>query len=60
MPMMHQSSMGTVVVLLGHKLSPLWQSTGEILVTLGIFSLEIILYLAFVKYLPVLHALRRA
>lgn len=35
-------------------------STGEILVTLGIFSLEIILYLAFVKYLPVLHALRRA
>jgi Ni/Fe-hydrogenase subunit HybB-like protein len=35
-------------------------STGEILVTLGIFSLEVILYLAFVKYLPVLHALRRA
>ena len=35
-------------------------STGEILVTLGIFSLEIILYLAFVKYLPVLYALRRA
>jgi Ni/Fe-hydrogenase subunit HybB-like protein len=26
LPMMHQSSMGTVVVLLGHKLSPLWQS----------------------------------
>ncbi len=24
--MMHQSSMGTVVVLLGYKLSPLWQS----------------------------------
>jgi Ni/Fe-hydrogenase subunit HybB-like protein len=35
-------------------------SAGEILVTLGIFSLEVILYLAFVKYLPVLHALRRA
>lgn len=35
-------------------------STGEILVTLGIFSLEIILYLAFVKYLPVLYDLRRA
>ena len=35
-------------------------STGEILVTLGIFSLEVILYLAFVKYLPVLYALRRA
>ena len=35
-------------------------STVEILVTLGIFSLEVILYLAFVKYLPVLHALRRA
>lgn len=26
LPMMHQSSMGTVVVLLGHKLSPLWHS----------------------------------
>lgn len=26
LPMMHQSSMGTVVVLLGYKLSPLWQS----------------------------------
>jgi Ni/Fe-hydrogenase subunit HybB-like protein len=26
LPMMHQSSMGTVVVLLGHQLSPLWQS----------------------------------
>jgi Ni/Fe-hydrogenase subunit HybB-like protein len=28
-------------------------------VTLGIFSLEIILYLVFVKQLPVLHAVRR-
>ena len=27
LPMMHQSSMGTVVVLLGYKLSPLWQSS---------------------------------
>ena len=35
-------------------------SMGEILLTLGIFSLEVILYLAFVKYLPVLYALRRA
>lgn len=26
LPMMHQSSMGTVVALLGYKLSPLWQS----------------------------------
>lgn len=26
LPMMHQSSMGTVVVLLGYQLSPLWQS----------------------------------
>ena len=30
-------------------------SVAEIMVTLGIFSLEVILYLAFVKYLPVLH-----
>jgi Ni/Fe-hydrogenase subunit HybB-like protein len=34
-------------------------SMGEIIVTLGIFSLEIILYLVFVKQLPVLHAVRR-
>ncbi len=27
LPMMHQSSMGTVVILLGYKLSPLWQSS---------------------------------
>lgn len=26
LPMMHQSSMGTVVILLGYQLSPLWQS----------------------------------
>lgn len=26
LPMMHQSSMGTVVVILGYQLSPLWQS----------------------------------
>jgi len=26
LPMMHQSSMGSVVILLGYKLSPLWQS----------------------------------
>jgi Ni/Fe-hydrogenase subunit HybB-like protein len=33
-------------------------SVGEVLVTLGIFSLHILLYLIFVKYLPVLHAVR--
>ena len=26
LPMMHQSSMGTVVIILGYKVSPLWQS----------------------------------
>jgi Ni/Fe-hydrogenase subunit HybB-like protein len=35
-------------------------SMGEIIVTLGIFSLQIVLYLAFVKKLPVLHAVHRA
>jgi len=34
-------------------------SMGEIIVTLGIFSLEIALYLFFVKQLPVLHAVHR-
>jgi len=34
-------------------------SMGEIMVTLGIFSLTVILYLIFVKQLPVLHAVRR-
>ena len=34
-------------------------STGEIVVTLGIFSLEALLYLIFVKQLPVLHTLRK-
>jgi Ni/Fe-hydrogenase subunit HybB-like protein len=34
-------------------------SMGEIIVTLGIFSLEIVLYLIFVKQLPVLHAVHR-
>lgn len=33
-------------------------SVGEILVTLGIFALHIILYLVFVKQLPVMHATR--
>ena len=33
---------------------------GEILVTLGIFALHLLLYLIFVKHLPVLHAVRRA
>jgi len=35
-------------------------SSGEIMVTLGIFALEVILYLVFVKQLPVLHAVKRA
>jgi Ni/Fe-hydrogenase subunit HybB-like protein len=26
LPMMHQSSMGTVIIILGYKISPLWQS----------------------------------
>jgi Ni/Fe-hydrogenase subunit HybB-like protein len=34
-------------------------SAGEIFVTLGVFSLHIILYLVFVRYLPVLHAVGR-
>jgi Ni/Fe-hydrogenase subunit HybB-like protein len=35
-------------------------SAGEIMVTLGIFAFHGILYLIFVKQLPVLHAVRRA
>ena len=34
-------------------------SVGEILVTLGVFSLHLLLYLAFVRYLPVLHTADR-
>lgn len=34
-------------------------SIGEVLVTLGIFALHVVLYLVFVKQLPVLHAVRR-
>lgn len=34
-------------------------SLGEILVTVGIFSLEVLLYIIFVKNLPVLHAVRK-
>jgi Ni/Fe-hydrogenase subunit HybB-like protein len=47
--------------LVGYDPGPGWQyfpSVGEILVTLGIFALHAILYLIFVKQLPVLHALR--
>jgi Ni/Fe-hydrogenase subunit HybB-like protein len=33
-------------------------SVGEIVVTLGIFALHFLLYLAFVKQLPVLHAVK--
>ncbi|MCB9948736.1 MAG: Ni/Fe-hydrogenase cytochrome b subunit [Rhodospirillaceae bacterium] len=35
-------------------------SVGEIMVTVGIFALEIMLYLVFVKRLPVLHTVDRA
>ena len=35
-------------------------SVGEIMVTLGIFSIEIMLYLVFVKKLPVLHTVEAA
>lgn len=48
--------------LIGYDPGGGWQyfpSMGEILVTLGIFSLEIMLYLALVKLLPVLHTVRR-
>ncbi len=44
--------------LIGYDAGPGWHyfpSVGEILVTLGIFSIEIILYIVFVKQLPVLH-----
>jgi Ni/Fe-hydrogenase subunit HybB-like protein len=44
--------------LIGYQPGDGWQyfpSVGEIIVTLGIFSLEVMLYLVFVKLLPVLH-----
>jgi Ni/Fe-hydrogenase subunit HybB-like protein len=48
--------------LIGYNPGDGWQyfpSIGEILVTFGIFSLEIMLYLALVKLLPVLHTVAR-
>jgi len=48
--------------LIGYQPGNGWNyfpSMGEIMVTLGIFSLEIVLYLIFVKQIPVLHAVRR-
>jgi Ni/Fe-hydrogenase subunit HybB-like protein len=47
LPMMHQSSMGTVVVLLGYKLSPLWQSqllTVMFLVTAVTMGLGVVMF----------------
>lgn len=47
LPMMHQSSMGTVVVLLGYKLSPLWQSqllTVTFLVTAVTMGIGIVMF----------------
>jgi Ni/Fe-hydrogenase subunit HybB-like protein len=47
LPMMHQSSMGTVVVLLGYKLSPLWQSellTLFFLVTAATMGIGIVIF----------------
>ena len=49
--------------LIGYQPGNGWNyfpSMGEIMVTLGIFALHFVLYLAFVKQLPVLHAARRA
>jgi Ni/Fe-hydrogenase subunit HybB-like protein len=48
--------------LIGYQPGNGWNyfpSVGEILVTMGIFALHFILYLVFVKHLPVLHAVRR-
>ncbi len=45
--------------LIGYDAGPGWSyfpSVGEIMVTVGVFSLEIILYIIFVKQLPVLHS----
>lgn len=47
--------------LIGYEPLGNWQyfpSVGEILVTLGIFSLHILMYLAFVRFLPILQAVR--
>ena len=49
--------------LIGYQPGNGWNyfpSMGEIMVTLGMFALHFVLYLAFVKQLPVLHAARRA
>ena len=48
--------------LIGYQPGNGWNyfpSVGEILVTMGVFALHLILYLVFVKHLPVLHAVRR-
>ncbi len=47
--------------LIGYDPGTQWSyfpSVGEILVTIGIFALHVLLYLVFVKQLPVLHAVR--
>jgi Ni/Fe-hydrogenase subunit HybB-like protein len=44
--------------LIGYQPGPDWEyfpSVAELLITIGMFSLEIVLYLIFVKHLPVLH-----
>jgi Ni/Fe-hydrogenase subunit HybB-like protein len=44
--------------IIGFDAGPGWSyfpSAGEIMVTVGVFSLEVVLYLIFVKKLPVLH-----
>jgi Polysulphide reductase len=49
--------------LIGYDPGDGWQyfpSMGEVLVTLGVFALHVVLYLIFVKHLPVLHAVRRS
>jgi Ni/Fe-hydrogenase subunit HybB-like protein len=46
------------VYLIGYHPGPDWNyfpSVAELLITIGMFSFEVVLYLIFVKYLPVMH-----
>ena len=46
------------VYLIGYHPGPDWSyfpSVAELLITIGMFSFEVVLYLIFVKYLPVMH-----
>jgi Ni/Fe-hydrogenase subunit HybB-like protein len=49
--------------IIGYNPGPDWSyfpSIAEMLITIGMFSLEIVLYLIFVKHLPVLHRVQAA